>query len=330
MDFSDATNHGFNLTWYKNDSGRVIPEGGSRIHTENDSLWFLPTTLEDSGYYVCVLRNVSYCIEVGISLAIYDGESNHFNQLAYPQTIQAFTTGKVVCPDVFSFLSRGSRLELKWYKGSVPLSYSEGKFMSSTNYLLIQDVSMGDGGYYTCEYTFTRDNTQHKVSRIIKVMIKDQVNNNYAVIVSPTHYSIEAALGSQLIIPCKVFTGFGSDSFPLVMWLANNTLISDFFKDNRVREEQKRDIRENGANYVEVELIFAEVRQEDFTTDFKCFANDYGHVIESVAQIKPAAPSFAWYIVVASVALTCLIAAGICTCKWKRAKVKKQYILAMT
>lgn len=44
------------FTWYRMDTHKRIPaeEEGSRIFSIQKSLWFLPTSREDSGNYTCV------------------------------------------------------------------------------------------------------------------------------------------------------------------------------------------------------------------------------------------------------------------------------------
>lgn len=45
------------IIWYKNDSKTPISVAqDSRIHQQNERLWFAPAKLEDSGHYYCVVR----------------------------------------------------------------------------------------------------------------------------------------------------------------------------------------------------------------------------------------------------------------------------------
>lgn len=45
------------IIWYKNDSKTPISiEQDSRIHQQNERLWFVPAKMEDSGHYYCVVR----------------------------------------------------------------------------------------------------------------------------------------------------------------------------------------------------------------------------------------------------------------------------------
>lgn len=47
----------YNLTWYKVGNQTAVPRDKfSRIHQQNNLIWFLPAMLEDSGDYECVIR----------------------------------------------------------------------------------------------------------------------------------------------------------------------------------------------------------------------------------------------------------------------------------
>lgn len=46
------------VTWYHTDTRKRIPEEeeGSRVFSKELLLWFLPTSLEDSGNYTCLIN----------------------------------------------------------------------------------------------------------------------------------------------------------------------------------------------------------------------------------------------------------------------------------
>lgn len=47
----------YNLTWNKVGNLTAVPRDKlSRIHQQNNLIWFLPAMLEDSGEYECVIR----------------------------------------------------------------------------------------------------------------------------------------------------------------------------------------------------------------------------------------------------------------------------------
>ncbi|XP_041114722.1 interleukin-1 receptor type 2 [Polyodon spathula] len=277
-----ATDHDFSLNWvYEKDK----PDEG-RVEAQGDLLWFLPALVTDSGDYVCILRNASYCVETTLSIKVYEGKSNNLENIAYPNTAHS-SVDKIICPDIDEFVKNTGTVELKWYKEFFPLSFVEGKhqYNRGDRFLLIRDLTAGDEGYYTCELTFPYNNTQYKVTRTIHLHIT--AAHTRPKIVNPLNNTIEVALGSRLIIPCRVFLGLRSKQYSHVTWLANNSYID--LSSKRVKEEYDNLIEETDGNYVEIELTFNEVCEEDLSTEYKCVVcNGYG-CHESTVQIILAA-----------------------------------------
>ncbi|XP_067419622.1 interleukin-1 receptor type 2 isoform X2 [Emydura macquarii macquarii] len=326
----DFSSHACNLTWSKNDS-KAMTAGGDeepRIWAQGDALWFLPSSLEDSGQYICTRRNSSYCADVSIHLTIIEKTAVH--EASYNQILFTFTSGKLVCPDLEDFIQKETDLELKWYKDSLPLDEDDKKFKSwkGTKFLYISSVSSRDSGYYTCEMSFTYGGTQYNITRTIELQTLDQEKRYSPVIVYPDQRTTLAAVGSKLILPCKVFIGLSNHFHTDVVWLANDTYIDIAYKQGRVMEGERLDIVENNENYIEVPLIFDPVREMDFYTDFKCEAqNSQGrHVLPT--WVKQGAPSFPWYLAAIPVALTCLILGGLFMHKYWKRRVGNGYTIA--
>ncbi|XP_038242915.1 interleukin-1 receptor type 2 isoform X1 [Dermochelys coriacea] len=317
----DCSSHPCNLTWSKNDS-KMMSSGGDekpRIWAQDDALWFLPASLEDSGQYICTRRNSSDCADVSIYLSVIEKTAVH--EISYHQILFTFTAGKLVCPDLEDFRQKETDLELNWYKDSVPLDEDNKKFKSlkGTHYLYISSVSSKDSGYYTCEMSFTSGGTSYNITRTIQLQTLDQEKRLSPVIVYPDQKATLAALGSKLILPCKVFIGSSKHFHTVVVWLANDTYVDITYKQGRVTEGEPLEIVENDENYIEVPLIFDPVREMDFYTDFKCEAqNSHGRQVLPI-RVRQGASSFPWHITAIPVALTCLILGGLCMHKcWKR------------
>uniref|UniRef100_A0A8C0GMZ4 Interleukin 1 receptor type 2 n=1 Tax=Chelonoidis abingdonii TaxID=106734 RepID=A0A8C0GMZ4_CHEAB len=324
----DFPYHPCNLTWSKNDS-KMMNQGGDeerRIWAQGDALWFLPALLEDSGQYICTRRNSSYCADVSIHLTVIEKTAVH--EISYHQILFTFTSGKLVCPDLGDFIQKETDLELKWYKDSVPLDEDNKKFKSlkGKNFLYISSVSSKDSGYYTCEMSFLYGRTQYNITRTIQLRTLEKRFG--PVIVYPDQKTTLAALGSKLILPCKVFIGSSKHFHTFVTWLANDTYIDITYKQGRVTEGEYLEIVENDENYIEVPLIFDPVREMDFYTDFKCEAqNNHGRQVLPT-RVKQGASSFPWHIAAIPVALICLILGGLCMQKcWKR-RAGKGYAIA--
>ncbi|NXG53264.1 IL1R2 protein, partial [Psilopogon haemacephalus] len=303
LDFSALTP---NITWYKNDSKTMISgrNENSRIWTKGDALWFLPAMLEDSGVYVCTRRNSTYCAEVSIHLTVV--EKTSAQEIAYLQVLFTFTSGKIVCPDLWDFTPNRTSLELKWYKDAVPVEDDNEKFivLKGSTSLIMTPVLPTDAGYYTCKMSFPFEGVTYEITRTIHL----ETVGKYQMLKTSQHWKISC---SKMTLPCKVFVGLSSHAHTDVEWLANDTAIDRLYKQSRVREGERQEIVENGENFIEVPLVFDSVKEVDFYTDFTCLAqNIYGYQVLPT-RVKQEAVGLSWYIAIIPVALACMIMAGI-------------------
>ncbi|KAL2310635.1 hypothetical protein Nmel_002300 [Mimus melanotis] len=318
MDFSALTP---NITWYKNGSNTVISgrDEDSRIWAKGNALWFLPVMLEDSGVYICTKRNSSYCAEVSIHLTVM--EKTAAREIAYPQVLFTFTSGKIVCPDLWDFAPNRTSLELKWYKDALPLEDDNERFiiLKGSASLIMTSVLPTDMGYYTCKMSFPFEGVTYEITRTIQLETVEQEKRITPIIVYPAQKTTSAALGSKMTLPCKVFVGLSSHFQTDVEWLANDTSVDVVYKQSRVTEGERLEIVENGENFIEVPLIFDSVEEVDFYTDFTCLAqNRYGYQVLPT-RVEQEAVGLSWYIAMIPVALACVIVGGICMHKcWNR------------
>uniref|UniRef100_A0A663LSI2 Interleukin 1 receptor type 2 n=1 Tax=Athene cunicularia TaxID=194338 RepID=A0A663LSI2_ATHCN len=277
LDFSALTP---NITWYKNGSKTMISgkDEDQRIWAKGDALWFFPAMLEDSGVYICTRRNTSYCAEVSIHLTVV--EKIAAREIAYLQILFTFTSGKIVCPELWDFTPNRTSLELKWYKDALPLEDDNEKFviLKGSTSLIMTSVLPTDAGYYTCKMSFPFEGVMYEVTRTIQLQTVEKIIT--PIIVYPTQKTTSAALGSKMTLPCKVFVGLSSHVHTDVEWLANDTIVDVVYKQSRVTEGERQEIVENGENFIEVPLIFDSVEEVDFYTDFTCLAqNRYGYQV---------------------------------------------------
>ncbi|NXH23331.1 IL1R2 protein, partial [Bucco capensis] len=302
-----------NVTWYKNGSKAMISgrDEDPRVWAEGDVLWFLPASLEDSGVYVCTRRNSSYCAEVSIRLTVV--EQGAAQEIAYPQILFTFTSGKIVCPELLDFTPNRTSLELKWYKGALPLEEDNDKYimLKGSTSLIMTSVLPTDAGYYTCKMLFPFEGVMYEVTRTIQLETVEQEKRITPIIVYPTQKTTSAAIGSKMTLPCKVFVGLSNHLHTEVEWLANDSSVELLYRHGRVRHGERREIVENGESFIEVPLVFDSVTEVDFYTDFTCLAqNTYGYQVQPT-RVKQEAVGLSWYTVLIPVGLACVMIGGI-------------------
>ncbi|XP_072269825.1 interleukin-1 receptor type 2-like isoform X2 [Pyxicephalus adspersus] len=289
LDLSEAYEQPLQLVWDKNGSEIINLEDGSRIQTNQVSLWFLPAVSEDSGIYTCIVRNSSFCVEISMSLTVVSDIESSLSDIEYEQIAFENSNFQMNCPDIDEFRGNSSNMMLNWYKNEEALVNENSRFQyfHGTTYVLINGVHSDDAGYYKCQFNFIHGNAEFSVSRIIHLRTIGQGRRQHPVIVNPNRKTIAASIGSKLAIPCKVFTGPDESSL-MVWWLANNSFVDKYSTDGRVVEGTLKKTTAVDGQYFELQLIFERITKEDFSTDFQCIAsNEYGHEVLPT-QIKQA------------------------------------------
>lgn len=327
LDFSTV-----NLVWTRNGS-EILDTEEPRIQRKKDALWFLPAVKEDTGIYTCIMRNASYCVETSMSFNVMSDTPTSFPYIKYEQIAFENTEFLMTCPALPDFIKDHMHVKINWFKDGEPFlnDSSKYRYLDGTTNALINDVGHEDEGYYKCQLTFSLENIDYTISRIIQlriiVLVDDEETRQQPVIVNPDRKIIAAAIGSKLVIPCKVFAGH-DDGDLTVWWMANDSFVNEYTKDGRVAHGMLQKTTGVHGQYFELPLIFERIEEDDFITDFKCIAmNDYGHEVLPT-QIKQAASSFAWYIAAVPALVIFLIIAIIFITKHRKCGNKKDYSLA--
>ncbi|XP_049690472.1 interleukin-1 receptor type 1-like isoform X2 [Accipiter gentilis] len=261
----------YNLTWYKVGNQTAVPRDKfSRIHQQNNLIWFLPAMLEDSGDYECVIRNLTSCRKTCTKVTVFeriDGLCLN-EKFAVKEVIFTSSSAKVVCPHLDYFRNDKNIQPVHWYKDCQLL---EGKrFAFSNRDLIIFNVTVHDQGNYTCETTYTYNGKQYNISRDISLTVEVSPPKKPPEISYPRNNSIEVELGSQVTVDCNTT---GADGYE-VFWTGNGVYMSRIFA-SPYEEETSYD----GRPMHSVKLIILEVNSEDYEQPFVCQAsNAFGQV----------------------------------------------------
>ncbi|NWT19288.1 ILRL2 protein, partial [Vireo altiloquus] len=260
----------YNLTWYKVGNQTAVPRDKlSRVHQQKNLIWFLPSMLEDSGDYECVIRNLtSYkkmCTKVTVFKRI-DGICLN-EKFAVEEVIFTSTSAKVVCPHLDYFRNKKNIQPVRWYKDCQLL---EGKrFALSNSDLIIFNVTVHDKGNYTCETTYTYNGRQYNISRDISLIVEVTPPKKPPEISYPRNNSIEVELGSQVTVDCNTTGADGYEPFQKGLW----------FYGSICHLLDRGETSYDGRPMHSVKLIISEVSSEDYEQPFVCQAsNAFGQV----------------------------------------------------
>ncbi|KAM4904546.1 interleukin-1 receptor type 1-like [Sylvia borin] len=266
----------YNLTWYKVGNQTAVPRDKlSRVHQQKNLIWFLPAMLEDSGDYECVIRNLTSGKKMSTKVTVFeriDGLCLN-EKFAVVERISTSSSAKVVCPHLDYFRKEKNIQPVHWYKDCQLL---EGKrFALSNSDLIVFNVTVQDGGNYTCETTYTYNGKQYNISRDVSLIVGVTPPNKPPEITYPRNNSIEVELGSQVTVDCNT-TGAGDFE---VYWTGKDVHNDVYYMNRIFTSSYEEETSYDGRPMHSVKLIISEVSSEDYEQPFVCQAsNAFGEV----------------------------------------------------
>ncbi|CAM2096787.1 unnamed protein product [Caretta caretta] len=122
---------------------------------EEDSIWFRPTVVQDSGLYACVIRNSTYCMKVSISLTVGENDTGlcYNSKMKYSEKAELSKSKEISCPDIEDFLIPYREPEILWYKECKAKTWRPS-IVFKKDTLIIREVREDDIGNYTCELKY--------------------------------------------------------------------------------------------------------------------------------------------------------------------------------
>lgn len=303
------------IVWYKNDSKTLISmERDSRIHQQNEYLWFVPAKVEDSGHYYCVVRNSTYCLKTKITVKVLENDPGLcFNkQATFIQKLRVGEDGSLVCPYLDFFKDENKKLpKVQWYKDCKPLLLDNRTFTGVSNKLIVRSVIEDYRGNYTCHASYAYLGKHYPVTRVIAFVTLGEIKSESSVIVSPTNKTMEAEPGSMIQLICNV-TGQLTD---VVYWKWNGSEIEE---EDPLLVETYQQMAHLAAKrkYTHIlTLNISEVKSYFYQHPFTCFLRTPKTFDAAYVQLIYPIPDFKNYLIGTFVLLTALIICCVCICK---------------
>ncbi|XP_076603917.1 interleukin-1 receptor type 1 [Chaetodon auriga] len=275
----------YNVTWYDSKTGREMNDQMGRILVRGETLWFLNVTMEDDGEYVTIVRTPTWCYRQSSKLVVdrpVAGECGRPKKAG--QTLSMGSTDTLSCPlkgYTYKLDSYNITYSIKWYKGCDPIEDGKGKYTyRDITKLKIDGLEPQNNSAYTCTLTFTLGGIKGSVSETIDAWVKE----DYCLapeVHEPANEIIKAKMGSSFTKRCLVFVLCAGKPIVDVVWLVRGDFILDTHPSNRIYTSEQRLWRQDAPRkgvWLERLLMFSELREEDFHTNYTCRVySDRGH-----------------------------------------------------
>ncbi|XP_030431107.1 interleukin-1 receptor accessory protein-like 1 isoform X2 [Gopherus evgoodei] len=275
--YSLAQSAGLSLMWYKSsgpgDFEEPIAFDGTRMSKEEDSIWFRPTVVQDSGLYACVIRNSTYCMKVSISLTVGENDTGlcYNSKMKYFEKAELSKSKEISCPDIEDFLIPYREPEILWYKECKAKTWRPS-IVFKKDTLIIREVREDDIGNYTCELKYGI----FVVRRTTELTVTAPLTDKPPKLLYPLESKLmiqETQLGNSANLTCRAFFGYSGDVSPLIYWMKGEKFIEDL-DENRVWESDIRVIKEHlGEQEVSISLILDSVEEGDLG-NYSCYVEN--------------------------------------------------------
>ncbi|XP_047377787.1 interleukin-1 receptor-like 2 isoform X1 [Sciurus carolinensis] len=302
-----------NVMWYLPASkSPVSKDKKSRIHQEHTWILILPLKLEDSGIYLCVIKNADDCLRIWINLTVFEKPwcntsrrslpnlSDDYKQILHIGFIDSLTC-HLDFPETFVLAS------IMWYKDCKLITGA--RFVPLEGKLFVYNVSEEDSGSYACTAKLTHEGRSYMIVNSINVSIIGRAGNGRRIpkIIYPKNNSIEVQLGSALIVDCNITDS--KENTNLRCWRVNNTLVDTYYSESkRIQEGIETNVSFPEYIFYTVNITFLEVKMEDYGLPFMCHAG----VSTAYFILTLPAPDFRAYLIGGLITLAILVTSVLC------------------
>ncbi|KAG7467264.1 hypothetical protein MATL_G00151490 [Megalops atlanticus] len=310
-DVFDVHSTPYNISWYEWRSGRELSGGLGRIWDRETMLWFLSSTLEDSGHYECVLRTPNTCFKQVSVLIVNATELGDCNRpYTAAQTLTVIANGYLVCP-LLTYMDHVDSYYFEWYKDCEPILEGDKYGFVNKNALLVREVSPSDKGYYTCRMIFNLTGTIGYTAETIDCQIIDKwILRPF--VSEPANDTIRTDYGAPFNKTCRVFVPSKGSHRVDVFWATEEEFIS-LDPSDRVYQLTQSKKKVPDGEWLEVSLNFTVVQEEDFNTNYTCLVFSDKGILSSYFHLRPSDPNLIVPLVLlfTGLALTFLISVAV-------------------
>ncbi|XP_049322912.1 interleukin-1 receptor accessory protein isoform X2 [Astyanax mexicanus] len=287
--YSYNQSSGQTLLWYRHTDTHELEEPihlrTHRFLKYRDSLWIQPTTLQDSGLYICMLRNNSSCVKMGVQLQVFARVGMCDSAVHQNITVPLDSQYTLRCPDQ-QHLPTNSTHNVTWYhkcmkEFTVP---REVKGDELVIYIMYDHYA----GPYTCVVSYQSGGHTLQFTRTINIRaVPPRRGTKHPRILNPASGQIyKVTLGEDAELTCRVFLPYLDDEEGLVWWTIDNKTVKEL-GDPRYSSPETRVEDDNDDNKTVLTMLrVKEFSAADLLREFRCSAQNSRGLNFSIATLE--------------------------------------------
>ncbi|KAJ7995416.1 hypothetical protein DPEC_G00244350 [Dallia pectoralis] len=280
--YSSAQAAGLNLVWYRVAAGQDLEQPidfrhrDQRLSKERELLWLQPATAEDTGQYICMLRNRTSCAKIAVHMEVAprNNDSSCSVKAAVVPTdvrIPSQGDGVLTCPDLEDVKLPNTSHSVIWYHPNcVPIGPRGDEVCSKGSRLYIRIMYDHLKGLYHCVVSYETKGRTINFTRVVNVIptsssgLPKEPN-----ILNPTTDQLyPVKQGSEVNLSCRVTLPYLEG--PRETWWTVNGKTLEQFADPRFTSTSRDVLTYFEDLTVENVLNIKDFSSEDLKREYNC------------------------------------------------------------
>ncbi|XP_055752569.1 interleukin-1 receptor accessory protein isoform X1 [Salvelinus fontinalis] len=279
--YSSVQAAGLNLVWYHVAAGQDLEQPidfhhpDQRLSKEREKLWLQPTTTQDAGQYICMLRNRTSCAKIAMRLEVLPSGQDPDCEVkaAVPPTpvIVPIQEGRTLtCPDLEDIKLPNTSHSVTWYHECNAFGNVNIDRVLKGDTLVIHVMLEHYQGLYHCVVTYETKGRAIKFTRVVNVTavspsgLPKQPN-----ILNPAKEQLyPVKKGSEVNLTCRVSLPYLEG--PRETWWTIDGKTVDQLADPRISFTSRVVLNYFEDWTVENVLRIQDFSSEDLTREYNC------------------------------------------------------------
>ncbi|XP_069390417.1 interleukin-1 receptor accessory protein isoform X1 [Paralichthys olivaceus] len=284
--YTSAQSAGHNLFWYRLPEGHDLEQPitySSRLSKDRERLWLQPAVAEDSGLYICMLRNKSSCSKIAMRLKVLRHEDLVQDSDCQPPVAAAtssvaipFQEGHLLdCPDLQDVTKMAdSEPNVTWYHVTnnqcfKPPFWDNNRQQKGPG-LMIYNMFLMFRGLYVCTVTYLRRGRTLNFTRSIDVIAvhSPSLPKEPSILRPSRNHVFTVRQGMEAHLQCVGLFPYLESSWDIWWTVDGKTL--DKLADPRFSKINRQMKDDYGDRTEESVLVIQDFVSEDLRRQYNC------------------------------------------------------------
>ncbi|XP_066522819.1 interleukin-1 receptor accessory protein isoform X2 [Hoplias malabaricus] len=288
--YNYTSSSGHTLLWYRHTHTHELEQPivlGTHTFLKNrDSLWIQPATRQDSGTYICMIRNSSSCVKMGVEVAVIDRDGVCDRTLHHNVSIPIQSSYTLRCPDLQQLHTHTRTVTWLHNCDGDVLVFPDREVKGDE--VVIYKMLTSFAGSYTCNVSYESNGHKLHFTHTINVRaVSPSSGSKEPRIHNPTSGHVyTVTVGEDAKLTCRAFLPYLPDEDWMVWWSIDNKTVEELAEPRCSSPAASVELDDYGDLTVLRVLHIAEFSTSDLQREFRCSAKNSRGNSSSIATLK--------------------------------------------